>query len=1034
MSNRNIVVLFFCCVLCSISAFAGDKLAQDFQSPPEVTKPRCYWYWCSGRYSKEGITKDLEAMHRAGIGEAYIGTVFGTAPGGVKYLTEEWWQYMDHAIREGTRIGVDICLFLCPGGWNAANGPWVKPEQSMRYMALDEVHVQGPGKVKLSFPAPKKNATLITFLAFPTPAGDEDEILKHTPKVSGDTKTGTITYELAEPFTARSLIIKPESRIDVTCELEASLDGKAFQSVCQLPVSRLMGSALSAKGPIIFAPVAVSFPAVSAKVFRVKFSKPCAPVQITLSAAARIERYMEKQLATMFEGNNPPFDYYTWSLKAEPDQPNLVVRKDSVVAIQPIAGPDGALVWEVPSGNWVVQRIMAAPTGVSTVPTKALEVDKMSPAAIKAHYQAFIGKLNSRLSAAERKSLKRVMIDSWEVGAENWTEDLFDVFQSRYGYDPRPFLPTLSGRLVGSADQSDRFLWNLRRLVADRIATDFISTLREMANRDGLKLWLENYGHGGFPAEFLNYASQTDEVSDEFWNTKVPSITNNGRASSAAHIYGKKEVFSEAFTCGYQFRSTPAWLKSLGDQAYSRGINQFVLHVYLHQPDERKPGVYAFGTEFYRHTPWFDYVNSFLDYQRRCTVMLQAGNPVSDLAYYITEDTPKMTGPNEPTLPSGYDSDCINADVIEHRLSVKDGRFVLPDGTSYKLLVLPASQTMRPEVLKKIKELVEAGGQVQCSLAPSRSPSLQNFPACDEAVRVVAKELWSGGKIITNGDLASVLARLQTLPDVIAPKSIVWKHRRDGDRDIYFLANQTDKPAKTKVLFRVSGRQPELWDPVTGQRRPLPQFTTSADGRTEIELEFAPSGSCFVVFGRSAQAGEPKAKKNFPKFEPVLELTGAWDVQFDPQWFYPDNGTGGKVRFEKLEDWTKRPEEAIKYYSGVATYRKSFDYTPSQDQARPLFLDFGKVNDLARVRLNGQELGIVWTEPYRLAVGSALKAGSNTLEVEIATPWFNRLQGDDKLDESQRRTNLKEIAGIIDIRQPLVPSGLLGPVTIRQAE
>ena len=336
-----------------------------------------------------------------------------------------------------------------------------------------------------------------------------------------------------------------------------------------------------------------------------------------------------------------------------------------------------------------------------------------------------------------------------------------------------------------------------------------------------------------------------------------------------------------------------------------------------------------------------------------------------------------MDGPTELVPPPGYDFDYINADVILNRLSVKDGRFVLPNGTSYKLLMLPPSQTMRPKVLQKIKELVAAGGAVLCSKAPERSPSLQDYPACDETVRSLAKELWGSGKIITNTNLTEVLSQLKTSPDVMAPPELVWKHRHDGEREIYFLANHVFKPFKAKVSFRAGGRAAELWHPVTGLCRPLPQLTTTADERTEIDLEFAPNESYFVVFGSKAVGGRRKGEglaKNFPEYKPVQEITGPWEVQFDSQWFYPDNGTGGKVTFETLEDWTKRPELPVKYYSGTAVYRKSFEFQSTiRDPKSQIFLDLGRVNHLARVKLNGQEVGSTWTEPHRLALGSARK-------------------------------------------------------------
>lgn len=319
-----------------------------------------------------------------------------------------------------------------------------------------------------------------------------------------------------------------------------------------------------------------------------------------------------------------------------------------------------------------------------------------------------------------------------------------------------------------------------------------------------------------------------------------------------------------------------------------------------------------------------------------------------------------------------------------------------------------------------------------CSKTPERSPSIQDYPACDETVRSIAKELWGSGKIITNTNLNEVLDQLQTSPDVIAPPELVWKHRRDGDSEIYFLANQIVKPLRTKVSFRVVDRGAELWNPVTGERRPLPQVRTASGGRAEIDLEFVPNESYFVIFG--GETGSKDAKgANFPSYKSVQEVTGAWDVQFDPQWFYPDNGTGGKVTFEKLEDWTQRPEEAVKYFSGVATYRKTFTFTPAAGGSGALFLDLGQVNDLAKVRLNGQELGTLWTWPYRLPVGNALKSGQNILEIEMINPWINRLLGDDTLPEAQRKTYLTTPRTIYQVSKgvsPLAPSGLIGPIRV----
>ena len=374
----------------------------------------------------------------------------------------------------------------------------------------------------------------------------------------------------------------------------------------------------------------------------------------------------------------------------------------------------------------------------------------MNRAALKAHFDAYITPLLKKLTPAERKSWTHVIADSYEAGPQNWTDGFAADFQKRYGYDPLRFLPVMGGRIVGSADQSDRFLWDLRRFVADRIASEYVGGLRELCHAAGLKLWLENYGHWGFPGEFLQYGGQSDEIGGEFWVGSNLGSDEARAASSAAHTYGKPVVWAEAFTGGPSFANTPRDLKNLGDWSFSEGINQFVFHVYIHQPwEDKKPGVNAwFGTEFNRHNTWFDASKPWIDYLRRCSVMLQTGHHVADVAYYIGEDTPKMTGARNPELPAGYDYDYINSEVIEKHLSVKNGRFVLPDGMSYRLLVLPESATMRPAVLKKIGQLVAAGGAV-LGPAPTRSPSLENFPACDEEVKTLAAGIWKDNKVMT---------------------------------------------------------------------------------------------------------------------------------------------------------------------------------------------------------------------------------------------------------------------------------------------
>ena len=1001
--------------LCSVSLSAADDLAKRFEAPPEETRPRCYWYWMDGNITEEGITRDLEAMKRVGIGEAYIGVIHGQsgdAPNaGLKALSDPWWSLIEHAVREGGRLGVDIGLFNSPG-WSQSGGPWIKPGQAMRYVVFSETRLRGPQHFEGKLAKPDGDFQDVAVLAFPVPAGEDAvaAVASRSPKA--------INFKMDEPFTARSLLVQPLNEVNVQAELQASDDGKTYQTIRQFGIDR--HNLKLNVGPVPLAPVMVSFPATAARFFRLNFSEPCEVGDIRLSSAARLDSFMEKQLAKMFQNPLPPFDYYTWPRQAEPESKELAIKPGAVLNLGKQLGADGTLRCDVPEGDWIVVRAGMLPTGTTNSPAPpeatGLEVDKMDRSALSVHFDAYVGKLLARMPAADRKALKHIVADSYEMGPQNWTDGFAEDFQKRYGYDPLPFLPAMGGRIVGSAEQSDRFLWDLRRFIADRIARDYVGGLRDLCHKHGLKMWLENYGHWGFPGEFLQYGGACDEVSGEFWVTGDKAGVELRDAASAAHIYGKPQVWAEAFTGGPPFMNTPRELKARGDWAFCEGINQFVLHVYIHQPDDRKPGINAwFGTEFNRNNTWFEQSKPWIDYQRRCSVMLQAGKHVADVAYFIGEDTPKMAGSVKPQLPPGYDYDFINAEVIGNSLTVKDGRLVLPDGMSYKLLVLPESATMRPAVLKKIGQLAADGGAV-LGLPPERSPSLENFPACDKDVKTSADALWGKGLVQTGTDLASALQKLNVPPDAVCPKNILWKHRQDGEREVYFLSNQKAEARTETVSFRVTDRAPALWWPDSGKIEPV-AFKV-VHGRTTLTLNFDPVGSVFVVFGGESPVASGQKPNALNSADAAgTEIAGPWTVEFPAQ----------KTTFEKLISWTDHAAPAIKYYSGAATYQLTFQAPPSKSKTAT-FLDLGQVEALATVTLNGHTFPTLWKYPYRVDISSALKRGENKLSVAVVNTWNNRLVGDAaKLPEKRGKivTNSK-----LKADAPLQRSGLLGPVQL----
>ncbi len=1078
------VALFLFLGLSVVHALPPDVLESGFTNPPVQTRPWCYYYWISDNISKQGITRDLEAMKRVGIGEALIGNIFldNQPAGRVKVLSEEWWDLVEHAIREGDRIGVDIGMFNCPG-WSQSGGPWIKPEQSMRYVIASETRVAGPKQFSEKLVAPKEAFQDIAVLAFPAPQNDADSLAAHSPRVSstlavtdalkladGDLKTAvtiatgpaknrkpvTFDIEISSPLTARSLEIFPAGQpFGADGELQVQLDDGSFHSVRKFSCDRSnpsINTGFMPRGPVV-----ISFPAVTSRHFRVVFSNFIGKAQkaelaeIILSSAARVDSFIEKQLAKMHATPLPLWDAYLWPAPVEPDSSKLVVPLVEVKNLTAKLSSDGTLTWDVPAGDWIIQRMGMTPTGMSNSPAspegQGLEVDKMNGELARKHFDAFIGQLLQRMPASDRKAFKHVVADSYEMGSQNWTDRFEKIFRQQYGYDPLPWLPVLSGRVVGSADQSERFLWDLRRLIADHVAMDYVGGLRASANAHGLGLWLENYGHWGFPGEFLKYGSQSDRIGGEFWVTGDLGSIECRAASSCANTYGKPFVSAESFTGGPPFQNSPKDLKARGDWSFCEGINHVVLHVCIQQPDDAKfPGINApWGTEFNRHNTWFEEGGkTWIEYERRCCWMLQQGWRVADVAYFIGEDAPKMTGIRNPELPTGRDFDYINADVIEKNLSVKDGLLTLPHGVSYRVLVLPKLSTMRPELLRKIRELVKAGATVVGD-PPARSPSMENFPKCDQQVRELAVEIWGAEKLPASGarmlgkgcviwgkTLADIFAANQTPPDfecrdAAADAKILFTHRHSADADIYFVSNQKDRAERVNCAFRVAGRQPELWNAVTGERRALPQWR-EANGQTLVPLEFAPAQSWFVVF---RQPGQPVASEsqNFPAAKPLVSLTHPWQVTFDPKWGGPEF-----AEFAQLSDWTTRPEEGIQFYSGTATYRTMFDLPAAAltAQGGKLLLDLGKVCDVATVRLNGQNLGTLWTPPWTVDIATAARVGSNALEIAVVNPWNNRLVGDSKLPVNRRLTSLS--LPTVKTNAPLRAAGLLGPVTVQVSE
>jgi hypothetical protein len=808
-----------------------------------------------------------------------------------------------------------------------------------------------------------------------------------------------------------------------------------------------------------YPPVSVSFPEVTSNKFKLVLNNITFPksvlakkvrdlgiADIYFSPQVNLEYYIEKSLAKMHQSPYLASDSYTWPDQGEPNDKGVVLTDDKIIDLTERLSADGTLTWDAPPGDWTVLRFVMASTGIknefSALNASGFEADKLNKDAARQHFEGYVGDIFKSMPLDDRKSLKYIIVDSYEVGAQNWTDDFADRFFETYNYDSKPYLPVLTGVVVNSVEESSRFLWDLRRLVADGLAHEYIAGLQEMCAENDLQLWLENYGHWGFPGEFLMYGGQADLLAGDFWTTEELGNIECRAAASAAHIYGKNVVYAESFTSDTEdnpFTSYPEKMKKRGDWSFTEGINHVVYHVYIHQPYEDKfPGVNAwFGTEINRKNTWFEAAAPWMKYHQRCNYLLQQGTYVADVAYYIGEDTPKMTGPTEPELPIGYSFDFINAEVIKNRISVSNGRMILPDGLSYKILVLPDSKTMRPEVLEKIKELVYQGAIIMGN-PPQKSPSLHNYANADRSIIELSKELWGEsydgtkeivdfgkGKVIRLMDLNKALNLVDIAPDLKYPKDtpLLWIHRTLGDKDIYFLSNQSDTKISFDASFRVEGMRPSLWNPTNGTSRDLPQY--DMDGLyTKVPLQLEPAESAFVVFGKNGEGLKDIGIKNYEDFTLLQDISKNWSVRLKNDQLKIDEA----FELDRLHDLSQLEDETSKYFSGKIIYRTNFEFE-NEFKSDKIFLDLGKVGVIAHVKLNGKKIGGLWTAPWKLNISGYLKNGSNSLEIEVANLWVNQLVKDASKDKKQRETWLL-IDHSYDKNSPLPPSGLIGPVRL----
>lgn len=851
MLKTNLILIFsrtvlnFALIGFALTAASADPLETGFLSPPDSAKPQTWWHWMNGNITKDGITADLEAMKQIGLGGATIVNVDCAIPrGNVPFMSSEWREDFKFAVQEANRLGLKLCVENC-AGWSSSGGPWNSVTNAMQCLTSSELMVTGPTNFSAVLPSPPVTLGFycdIAVLAFKdSPPGAD------TTQTPAKLEIKHAVYEAksgggSADVTAKVIELVQGGRKSIAASSDELGGDPASGSVKQLRVDFTLDGK----------PATLTVDEGDTLIFPVNMNQ--------LSAIHSFEK-----LSTDHTFVRPPTGTSFLAGRTIPH--------DGIVDLTAKLAADGRLRWEAPPGNWTILRLGYTPIGVNNHPAPkegtGLECDKLSKAALDVHWDGFMQKVLNDARPLAGKTLDASLIDSYEIGNQDWTADFREEFKLRRGYDPLPFLPTFTRRVVDNPAVTERFLWDMRRTVADLFAENYYGHFSELCRQHGLLSAIEPYTG---PFESLQCGAPDGVVMGEFWagSQGDPSVK---MAASVAHIYGKTIVGAESFTAwpsdgGWQ--DDPYSLKPLGDLMFCQGINRYFFHRYAMQPwTNRWPGMTMgpFGINFERTETWWNQGQAWINYISRCQFLLQQGRSVNDAAYFDGQSAPVVMRAGHPALPTGYDFDAVDAEVLLHGATVKNGRLTLASGANYAVLVMPPDDTnLTPPMLSCLRKLVHAGATVVGS-RPQHSPSLEDYPECDKQVQNMAEELWGScdgktvlehdfgkGHVIWGEPLADIFAAENLEPDfefqgASTDTQLVYTHRVDNSMDIYFVSNQRRQSDSADCTFRVSGRIPELWHPDTGAMETAPVWSAH-DGRTTVRLDFDPAGSVFVVFRR----------------------------------------------------------------------------------------------------------------------------------------------------------------------------------------
>ncbi|QQQ28983.1 glycosyl hydrolase [Chryseobacterium indoltheticum] len=1056
--------IFCLVILQSFSILTGQQKAflEDakfgFLNPHDSTRTKVWWFHGETETTKEGIKADLTAFKTAGIGGVvYYDQSHGKAENAFKGFSERWWEMLRFSAAEAKRLGLTFELHISNG--YVAGGPWITNETGMKRLTATQILLKGGKSFSGKLPEPKNKYNYykdVAVLAFPAQIGAGKTSFSESVKITSNFKSSEIrklfdpqsgaairiprndsgvyiNLEFYEDFEARSITYKMQPRGKATTsatnipappsetftgtgyrvlpdfgQLEMSYDGIHYQKVCDLkPIYKAHES---------WRQKTISFAAVKAKKYRLNLhhwweesekNQELLLNSIVLNSSAMIDQFEEKAgLFTEYIENDRTPIY----------QGKEVIRSEKILNITDKLSSDGVLHWNAPEGDWVVMRFAYEPTGASTKHGRAnligRECDKLSVEAAELHWNNYVGVIADSLKSSNSGDLQGIAMDSHEAGSQNWTDLFIGEFKTRRGYDPTPYLPAMMGYVVDGVKESDGFLFDVRRNIADMVSDNYYGTFNRLAKQRGLHFTAQAIGNAlcivGDP---IQAKGRVDKPQGEFWVIHPDGNYDIKESSSAAHLYNKPIASAEAFTDAH-YSTSLSDLKSLADYAYAFGINEFVICASAYQPWlDKIPGSTGGGRQYAinRNNTWWNYSRPFWDYQSRSAYVMRMGKSIADICVYLGDNAPvKILTHRLPDIPGGFDFDAFSTDALLTRMEGSDGKIILPDGVSYKIMVLPRNGDITFQALKKIEKIVDQGGTIY---GPKPHQSKSKTDAENEKeYQMIADRLWGKdhsntgmkrtgkGKVYWGSTLEKTINNAQINPDVIMERSdtkdskIYFAHRKLTDADIYFIDNHKDAPENDLFSFSASGKYVQIWNPVSGQRFSAP-IIKKIGGKNFIRLLLAAHESCFVIVTDVNESLPlPDNKSSFE----TNAINNDWKVYFDEKM----GGVGNTV-FTKLQDWTESHDPKIKYYSGTAVYQKNIKIDP---QSEKVILDLGNPNFAAQVYINGNDAGIIWCSPWQLDITPFIKKGDNNLEIHVANSLMNRMIYDSKLPKEQRVT------------------------------